>query len=44
MSANTDLAIRETILGVLKAKDIEGRGILHTSDFKSAITDLGEAQ
>jgi Ca2+-binding EF-hand superfamily protein len=36
-----DLAIREMILGVLKAKDSTGRNVVHSSDFRTAITDLG---
>ena len=40
-TTNTDLSIRETILGVLKAKDIEKSGVIHTSDFRSALSDLG---
>jgi Ca2+-binding EF-hand superfamily protein len=38
---SSELAIRETILGILKAKDQERRGRVHTSDFRSAVSDLG---
>jgi Ca2+-binding EF-hand superfamily protein len=37
----SDLAVRETILGVLKAKDASGRNIIHSSDFRIAISELG---
>lgn len=37
----TDLAIRETILGVVKSKDVNHRGVIHSSDFRSAVADLG---
>lgn len=36
-----DLPIRETILGVIKSRDYDNRGNIHTSDFRSAISDLG---
>ena len=38
---SSSLALKETILGVLQSKDRSGRGVIHTSDFKSALTDLG---
>lgn len=41
MGGDTQLLIRETILGVIKAKDLDGTGIIHTSDFKAAVNDLG---
>lgn len=37
----SDLAIRETILGVLKGKDTSGRNVIHSSDFRTAISELG---
>lgn len=42
MNSNS-LALKETILGVLQSKDRSGNGsgIIHTSDFKSALTELG---
>jgi Ca2+-binding EF-hand superfamily protein len=40
--AGNDLAIRETILGIVKAKDRTGRSnTVHSSDFRNAIMDLG---
>lgn len=36
-----ELSVREMILGVLKAKDQSGCNIIHSSDFRTAITDLG---
>lgn len=41
MSDSTDLLIRETLLGVIKAKDVKGNKLIHSSDFKKAISDLG---
>ena len=38
---NKDLSIKETILGVLKARDLEGNGVIHSSDFRMALSDLG---
>lgn len=38
---NKDLIIKETILGVLKARDYEGDGVIHSSDFRMALSDLG---
>lgn len=37
----SDLMIRETILGVLKSKCIDGQSRLHSSDFKLALSNLG---
>jgi Ca2+-binding EF-hand superfamily protein len=40
--AGNDLAIRETILGIIKAKDRTGnKKTIHSSDFRNAIMDLG---
>ena len=39
-SAQSSLALRETILGVLKARDLDGSGIIHTSDFKAALLEF----
>mmetsp|Transcript_35502 Transcript_35502/g.66265 ORF Transcript_35502/g.66265 Transcript_35502/m.66265 type:complete len:777 (-) Transcript_35502:146-2476(-) len=39
--SSSDLAIRETILGILKVKDVQNEGKIHTSDFRSAVSDLG---
>lgn len=36
-----DLLIRETILGILKSRDINGSYSIHASEFRKAITDLG---
>lgn len=36
-----DLGIREMILGVLQSKDKSGKNIIHSSDFRTTITDLG---
>lgn len=41
LSPASELAVRESILGVLCAKDLEGDGIIHSSDFRSAVADLG---
>lgn len=40
-SLNNDLLIRETILGVIKSRDLNCEGIIHTSDFRAAVADLG---
>jgi len=37
----TDLSIRESILQVLKTKATNGGNIVHSSDFRTAITELG---
>lgn len=37
----SSLAVRETLLGVLQSRDIEGKGVIHSSDFRSCCTDLG---
>jgi Ca2+-binding EF-hand superfamily protein len=37
----SELVMREMILGVLKAKDKNHCNIIHSSDFRSAVTDLG---
>jgi hypothetical protein len=37
----SDLLIRETILGVIKSRDLNREGIIHTSDFRAAVADLG---
>lgn len=39
--SESDLALRETILGILKSKDSKGNNKIHSSDFRVAITDLG---
>lgn len=36
-----DLAAAELILGVLRRKDASGKGVIHSSDFQLAVTDLG---
>ncbi len=36
-----ELAMREMILGVLKGKDLSNSNVIHSSDFRTAITDLG---
>jgi Ca2+-binding EF-hand superfamily protein len=40
-SSSSDLLIRETILGVIKSRDLNREGIIHTSDFRAAVSDLG---
>lgn len=40
---DSDLSIRETILGVIKSRDLNNEGVIHTSDFRSAVADLGFA-
>jgi Ca2+-binding EF-hand superfamily protein len=37
----SSLPVRETILGVLKSRDPENIGRIHSSDFRMAISDLG---
>jgi calcyphosin len=37
----SELVIRETILGILKSKDVTGKNVIHSSDFRSTISDLG---
>jgi hypothetical protein len=39
--SSTDLAIRETILGVIKARDLDNEGMIHTSDFRAVVADFG---
>jgi hypothetical protein len=39
--SSSDLPIRETILGILKVKDVLNEGKIHTSDFRTAVLDLG---
>eukprot|EP01031_Cornospumella_fuschlensis_P033981 gene33981-41123_t len=39
----TSLGLREMILGVLKSKVVGGRSLIHSSDFRSTITELGFA-
>lgn len=39
--SSSSLQLREMLLGVLKARDIDNRGVIHTSDFKAALNDLG---
>lgn len=39
--SKTDISIRETILGVLKAKDFSNKGYIHSSDFRTSLSDLG---
>jgi hypothetical protein len=34
MDAGAELSVRETILGMMKARDVKGRGVIHTSDFR----------
>lgn len=36
-----NLTLSEVLLGVLKGKDKSKRGVIHSSDFQRAITDLG---
>jgi hypothetical protein len=36
-----DLPIRETILGIIKSKDKSGAYVIHSSDFRNAVLDLG---
>ena len=36
-----DLLIRETILGIFKAKDTTGSQSLHTSEIRKAFSELG---
>lgn len=36
-----NLSLSEVLLGVLKGKDKSKRGVIHSSDFQRAITDLG---
>lgn len=40
-SPGLDLSLSETLLGVLKSKDRTNTGVIHSSDFQRAITDLG---
>lgn len=40
-SKETDLALKEMILGVLKSKDFNNNYTIHSSDFRSTLTDLG---
>ena len=40
-SSTSSLQVREMLLGVLKARDIDSKGVIHTSDFKAALNDLG---
>jgi Ca2+-binding EF-hand superfamily protein len=39
--ARSLIATKEMILGVLKARDETKRGIIHSSDFRTAMSDLG---
>lgn len=39
--SDVDLSIRETILQVLKSKAQNGENVIHSSDFRNAITELG---
>ena len=34
------LSIKESLLGLLQSRDIDGSGIIHSSDFKACIDDL----
>ena len=38
---NKELSLKESILGVLKSRDYEGKGVIHSSDFRMALSDLG---
>jgi len=38
---SSSLSIREAIFGALKSKDINGIGLIHSSDFYSTVNDLG---
>jgi len=40
-SEATDLAIKEMLLGTMRSKDLNGAGILHASDFRTAVAQLG---
>jgi hypothetical protein len=40
-SKSDDLPIRETILGIIKSKDKLGKSVIHSSDFRNAVMDLG---
>lgn len=39
--AYSDLSIREAVLGVLRTKDENDTRVIHTSDFRNAISELG---
>jgi hypothetical protein len=41
LDRSSSLSIREAILGSLKSKDIDGHGLIHSSDFYSTVGDLG---
>jgi hypothetical protein len=41
LNRSASLSIREAILGALKSKDIDGQGLIHSSDFYSTVGDLG---
>ena len=41
LNRSASLSIREAILGALKSKDIDGHGLIHSSDFYSTVGDLG---
>jgi len=40
-SEATDLAIKEMLLGVIRSKDKSHAGVLHASDFRTAVAHLG---
>ena len=37
----TELAMRETIFGILRKGDTDHKNVVHTSDFRAAISNLG---
>lgn len=41
MDPAAELSIRETILGMMKTRDVLGVGKIHTSDFRAMANDLG---
>lgn len=41
LDRSSSLSLREAILGALLSKDIDGKGLIHSSDFYSTLGDLG---
>jgi Ca2+-binding EF-hand superfamily protein len=37
----SELAVKESILGLMKNKDLNSKGVIHSSDFRSVIDDYG---
>jgi hypothetical protein len=34
LASSSDLSMRETVLGMMRARDVRGVGSIHTSDFR----------